>query len=120
METGIFVWLLVGGLVGAICGEPRRRPVAGAVLGVLLGPIGWLIVLASDDRLSCPHCGGKLPMTWREYRRGRGVTVCSHCGRDFAAYRIGGLPHRYDAGVSGPTDLGSQRDSGDPLDFLRR
>ncbi len=39
----ILFWAL-GGVVGWFIGDYRGRPIAGAVLGVLLGVIGWLLI----------------------------------------------------------------------------
>jgi len=65
---------LVGALIGALCGQARGRVGAGVIFGLLLGPIGWLLVLVGKDyRPKCPHCGGVIET---------GKRVCKHCGRD--------------------------------------
>ena len=33
------------GLVGAFCGRTREKEMLGAVVGALLGPIGWILIL---------------------------------------------------------------------------
>jgi uncharacterized membrane protein YeaQ/YmgE (transglycosylase-associated protein family) len=68
----LIVWCLVGGLVGALAGRVRGRVGFGAVLGLLAGPIGWLIVLVmADARARCGECGGVVMA---------GARKCMHCG----------------------------------------
>lgn len=68
----VFSWGLIGLLVGWLAGERRGDRYTGAALGVLLGPIGWLITLCGDDkREKCPECGGVLAP---------GARRCMHCG----------------------------------------
>lgn len=64
--------LAVSALIGVIAGRARGRPGWGAVFGLLLGPIGWLIVLAGPDRRpKCPEClGVTVP----------GARKCKNCG----------------------------------------
>ena len=45
----LLVLWAVCGVVGYMLGETKGRPGQGAVLGVLLGPIGWLCVLLGRD-----------------------------------------------------------------------
>lgn len=40
----LIVFAVMGGVIGSIVGEAKRRTREGAVLGLLLGPLGWLIV----------------------------------------------------------------------------
>ena len=68
---------LVGALVGAIIGKNKNRQGAGAVLGFLLGPIGWLVVaLGPDMNPKCPMCGGVIV---------KGAIKCKNCGGDLAS-----------------------------------
>ena len=83
------VFLLLGGafvagLVGAVIGEKKGRPGEGFVLGLFLGPIGWLVLaLGPDykaaaettDTRKCPYCAELIKQEAR---------VCKHCGRDVA------------------------------------
>lgn len=69
----LWLWWITCGLAGIAIGKGfRNQPFAGFVLGVLLGPLGWLIILGLHDwRCLCPHCGDSaIP----------GASVCRHCG----------------------------------------
>ncbi len=65
----LLVWVLFG-LVGAAIGQTRCRPVAGFLLGMLLGPIGWLLIAFSDGRPQCPACRERIQPA---------AAVCGHC-----------------------------------------
>jgi hypothetical protein len=58
----IWPWFLVPAVfvgVGAFIGQSRGRLRLGCLLGLCLGPVGWLIVgLLSDRRAKCPECLG--------------------------------------------------------------
>lgn len=77
---------LIGGLifsclVGIWIGNMRGRPGDGALFSLLLGPIGWLIILIGPDyRPKCPECRGVIE---------EGVRRCKNCGVDLmpAAHR---------------------------------
>ena len=66
-------WLF-GALVGGLIGSRRERGVLGMFLGLLLGPIGWIIALFLDYPYQCPYCKGGVP---------KGSQVCKNCGREF-------------------------------------
>ena len=71
MEIWVVVWL-VSAVVGAIIGNTKGRPTAGALWSMLLGPLGWLVILiAPDVRPKCPECGGPIV---------RGARKCKNCG----------------------------------------
>ena len=58
--------------VGAYIGKSRGRLPLGCILGLCLGPVGWLIVgLLSDRRTKCPECRGLVDPSARK---------CRHCG----------------------------------------
>lgn len=42
------IWAVFG-VIGYVVGEAKGRPGQGAVLGILLGPIGWLVVFFGRD-----------------------------------------------------------------------
>jgi predicted amidophosphoribosyltransferase len=63
-----FAAAVVGGMIGAAKG----RAFAGAIWGILLGPLGWLVIaVAPDQRPKCPECGGDVV---------RGANRCKNCG----------------------------------------
>ncbi len=80
MEVAIWLWVAIGGLIGAAIGTKKNRALGGFVLGLILGPIGWLLVAVGPDLRekgpSCPHCGGEMAL---------GKAVCRHCGREAVA-----------------------------------
>ena len=52
MEVAIIAWCVMA-VVGAIIGQSKGRPIAGAPLGFLFGPIGWIVMgLTGDARPS--------------------------------------------------------------------
>lgn len=69
----LFFWTWFASVPAAgLIGHARHAGVAGAVLGLFLGPIGVVAAFALDGRASCPHCAGRLD--------GRGQ-ICQHCHR---------------------------------------
>ena len=67
-----WMWLILGPLIGAAIGQNKGRLGAGLFFGLLLGPIGWLIVaVGPDNRRKCPQCKGAVP---------EGASKCMHCG----------------------------------------
>lgn len=56
-------WGVGGALIGAIIGKHfRRQAGVGAVLGLLLGPLGWILVYTIRDlRYKCPECRSPVP-----------------------------------------------------------
>ena len=68
-----FLWICVGAVVGAAIAESRGQRVSGVVIGAILGPIGWLILLGLDERPKCPACLGRVNV---------GASKCCRCGSD--------------------------------------
>ena len=69
----IILWAVIGGIVGSMIGGRKNRYGDGLVLGVLLGPVGWLIAALMDDhRPRCPSCRSVVDPL---------AVVCAHCRR---------------------------------------
>ena len=70
------IW--IGSALAAVAvGQRKGEGMAALVFGLLLGPLGLVIVLlSSGDRIPCPFC--------REAIK-RGATLCRHCGRGIPA-----------------------------------
>ena len=64
--------LAISAVIGSLLGNTLKdRPGAGAVLGLLLGPIGWLAVFfLEDNQRLCPKCKDRVPAD---------ATICRHC-----------------------------------------
>lgn len=90
-------FLMIAGLanvlsaaVGYVIGHRLGRPVAGIVWALLLGPLGWLVVLAvGDARSRCAECGK--PLAAEHARR------CAACGARRGTARGGSAVDPVDA-----------------------
>lgn len=53
----IFFFLLLCGLISSLIGNKKGETISSFFLGVLLGPIGIIIVLLTKgNRIACPYC----------------------------------------------------------------
>ena len=76
------LWIFVSPVIGYAIGKTRNCPLVGALLGLLFGPLGWLLAFLNDRREQCPQCRGRVP---------DGAVRCLHCGSAFevpAGYEI--------------------------------
>ena len=74
-----FIWLL-SFIISAFIGYKKGNPLGGAFLGLVLGPIGLIIVLLSENknRLPCPHCAEEIM---------KDAKICPHCHREVILIR---------------------------------
>jgi len=70
----VVLWALFA-VVGYYIGKSRGKGETGCVLGLLLGPLGWIIaaVLAPAGEHACPHCRERIHPE---------ATICPHCGAE--------------------------------------
>lgn len=77
----VLVYLLlcfvVFGALGWLIGQRKGRPMAGLFWGMVLGPIGWLLILLGPsgqdlNSAPCPHCGKATTI---------GKAICEQCGQ---------------------------------------
>lgn len=67
----VICWLM-SGLIGTLVGIWTRKPIAGAVWGLAVGPAGWLLVgFTADRRPKCAECLATVNLHARK---------CKHCG----------------------------------------
>lgn len=73
MILAMLFWVACS-IIGYVIGDRRGYAITGFVLGLLLGPIGLLIIWASSgDLMPCRFCRENVKL---------GATVCRWCGRD--------------------------------------
>ena len=70
-----FIWLTCV-VISAVVGAKRGNPLGGTFLGVMLGPLGLVIVLLSKDknRVPCPFCAEKIQ---------KKAKICLFCRKEF-------------------------------------
>jgi hypothetical protein len=75
----------VSAVIGYFIGRSLGRGGAGLLWGLLLGPVGWLVLLMlGDPRPQCPLCKGRLETL--------AVARCRHCGGELRKARPGPPP----------------------------
>ena len=73
-ETYLIYWIVINALIGGAIGARKKRVGAGIIFGILLGPIGWILVAAGPNMgPKCPECGGDVVT---------GARKCKNCGSD--------------------------------------
>ena len=72
MHPAVLAWIIVGGGVGMILGSGKGQTLNGGLAGLLLGPLGWVLILTVAKRApKCSEC--------KEWVR-PGAKRCRHCG----------------------------------------
>ena len=70
----IFVFWILCGAIASMIGARKGEGFTGFVIGILLGPIGVIVVLLSKgNRKKCPFCAELV---------NKEAIVCPHCQRD--------------------------------------
>jgi len=55
----ILGWLIVGAVIGGALGAWKNRITFGVMVGGLIGPLGWLLILIlPNNHPKCPACKG--------------------------------------------------------------
>ena len=81
MDEPFVVWLFIIWLIcvaiSAVVGAKRANPLGEIFLGVILGPLGLLIVLMSEDknRVPCQFCAEKIQ---------KKAKICPFCQKELA------------------------------------
>ncbi len=78
MDDNTLIVMLVGipvsAAIGAFCGSFKRNSLYGFLLGALIGPLGWIVVLLLPTKGPlCPSCKAAY---------NPGATRCCHCGSE--------------------------------------
>ncbi|MBS4034352.1 MAG: zinc ribbon domain-containing protein [Ignavibacterium sp.] len=83
----LIIWAVFG-FVGMMIGNNKGAGGMGCILGLLLGPIGWIITAVSKgDKVQCPYC--------KEFIN-KAAVVCPHCHKDISEKEIINEVHRDD------------------------
>jgi len=90
IQTLVIIWAVFGFVGGLIAQNRKLDLTTGVVLGVFLGPIGWVILLFQtpnrpirrpSDPLTreCPYCRATIRAD---------ASVCMHCQRESKAWEL--------------------------------
>ena len=57
MSPWVMIWV-ISAILACVIGNRKGNPVAGALVGILFGPLGVIFALISGNknRKPCPHC----------------------------------------------------------------
>jgi hypothetical protein len=70
------VIIIIFGIIAAIIGDKKGQGLFGLFLGILLGPLGVLIMLTTKgNRKNCPYCKELIH---------KNATRCSHCQKELS------------------------------------
>ncbi|MBK8609100.1 MAG: hypothetical protein IPL84_03935 [Chitinophagaceae bacterium] len=73
----LFIFAVLG-LVGYLIGNGKGAGGIGCLLGGLLGPIGWIIVIAmSGNKKQCAYCKEQIHFQ---------ASICPHCKKRESIY----------------------------------
>jgi len=87
--------LSVMALIGYLLGQSRGKPVRGAMIGFLLGPVGWfLIVLSPNENPMCPYCKGTIVHGAQKCKNcGSRIPRCPSCNKQLGLKRMAECKH---------------------------
>ncbi|MGZ8152349.1 MAG: hypothetical protein ACXW0Q_05695 [Methylovulum sp.] len=62
VDISIVVVWVTSAIIACVIGNRKGNPIAGALVGIVLGPIGVIAALISGDknRIACPQCAEKI------------------------------------------------------------
>lgn len=87
--------LCVAALVGYFIGQTKNKPIRGAIIGFLLGPLGWLLIAVSpNEHPTCPHCMGNIVAGAKRCKNcGEAIPRCPECNKQLGLRRQDDCKH---------------------------
>lgn len=84
LDPVLWIWAIAitiaCGVIGAVIGWTKGRAFAGMIWGLVLGPIGWIVIALMRSKLSeCPECARP---------NSNSARICRHCGLDFRKFAM--------------------------------